>query len=57
MVLSVMPFVLFGCIGLISPTYFAEVRNDSLVLPALIYGAISMLIGNFVMYRMVHFKF
>jgi tight adherence protein B len=56
-VLSLMPFILFGGIGLISPSYFAEVRNDPLVMPALIYGAISLLFGNIVMYRMVHFKF
>jgi tight adherence protein B len=56
-VLSLMPFVLFGGISLISPSYFGEVRNDPLVMPALIYGAISLLIGNVLMYRMVHFKF
>lgn len=56
-VLSLMPFVLFGGISLISPSYFGEIRNDPLVMPALIYGAISLLIGNVLMYRMVHFKF
>jgi tight adherence protein B len=56
-VLSLMPFVLFGGIGLISPGYFGEIRNDPLVMPALIYGGISLLVGNIVMYRMVHFKF
>jgi tight adherence protein B len=56
-VLSLMPFVLFGGIGLISPGYFGEIRNDPLVTPALIYGAISLLFGNMVMYRMVHFRF
>jgi tight adherence protein B len=56
-VLSLMPFILFGGIGLISPGYFGEIRNDPLVVPALIYGGISLLVGNIVMYRMVHFKF
>ena len=56
-VLSLMPFILFGGIGLISPSYFGEIRNDPLVVPALIYGGISLLVGNIVMYRMVHFKF
>jgi tight adherence protein B len=56
-VLSLMPFILFGGIALISPTYFGEIRNDPLVVPALIYGGISLLLGNIVMYRMVHFKF
>jgi tight adherence protein B len=56
-VLSLMPFILFGGISLISPSYFGEIRNDPLVMPALIYGVISLLIGNVLMYRMVHFKF
>jgi len=56
-VLSAMPFVLFAGIGLISPGYFGEVRGDPLMMPALIYGLVSLLIGNIVMYRMVHFKF
>jgi tight adherence protein B len=56
-VLSLMPFILFGGIGLISPGYFGEIRNDPIVMPALIYGAISLLLGNIVMYRMVHFRF
>jgi tight adherence protein B len=56
-VLSLMPFILFGGIGLISPSYFGEIRNDPLVMPALIYGGLSLLIGNIVMYRMVHFEF
>jgi tight adherence protein B len=56
LVLSVMPFILFGGISLISPGYFGEVRDHPLVAPALIYAAISLLIGNVIMYRMVNFK-
>lgn len=57
LVLSLMPFILFGGISLISPGYFGEIRNHPLVEPALIYGAISLFIGNVIMYRMVNFKF
>jgi tight adherence protein B len=57
LVLSVLPFILFAGISLISPGYFAEVRNHPLVVPALIYAAMSLLVGNIVMYRMVNFKF
>jgi tight adherence protein B len=57
LVLSMMPFILFGGISLISPGYFAEVRDHPLVAPGLIYAAISLLVGNIVMYRMVNFKF
>jgi tight adherence protein B len=56
-VLSLIPFILFGLISLISPSYFGEVRDHPLVLPALIYATISLVLGNIVMYRMVNFKF
>ena len=56
-VLSCIPFVLFGGIMLISPAYFAEIRHHPAVVPAMIYGAISLILGNIVMYRMVNFKY
>jgi tight adherence protein B len=55
--LSLMPFILFAIVSLVSPAYFNEVRHHPLVVPALLYGAISLVIGNIVMYRMVNFKF
>jgi tight adherence protein B len=57
LVLSVLPFILFAGISLISPGYFGEVRNHPLIMPALIYAAVSLFVGNIVMYRMVNFKF
>jgi tight adherence protein B len=56
-ILSLMPFILFGGISLLSPAYFGEIRNHALVVPSLIYGATSLLVGNIIMYRMVNFKF
>jgi len=56
-VLSLMPFILFGGVSLIAPSYFGEIRNDPLVMPALTYSLISLLLGNIVMHRMVNFKF
>ena len=56
-VLSLIPFVLFAGISLISPAYFGEIRNHPVVVPALIYAAISLGLGNLIMYRMVNFKF
>lgn len=56
-VLSLIPFILFGLISLISPSYFGEVRDHPLIVPALIYAVISLGVGNVVMYRMVNFKF
>ena len=57
LVLSLMPFVLLGGISLISPGYFGEVRDHPLVAPALIYAALSLIVGNVIMYRMVNFRF
>jgi tight adherence protein B len=55
--LSLMPFILFGVISLVSPAYFAEVRHHPAVEPALLYAAVSLIIGNIIMYRLVNFKF
>jgi tight adherence protein B len=55
-VLSLMPFILFGGVSLISPSYFGEIRHEPLVYPALVYGALSLIIGNLVMYRMVNLR-
>ena len=55
--LSLMPFILVGVISLISPSYFGSVLNHAVLMPAVIGGIALLVIGNFVMYRMVHFKF
>jgi tight adherence protein B len=55
--LSAMPFVLFAVIQLISPHYFGDIRDHPFVEPALAYIALSLLIGNVMIYRMVRFKF
>jgi tight adherence protein B len=55
--LSLMPFVLLAIVSLISPSYFGEIRHHPIVVPALIYAALSLTIGNIMMYRMVNFRF
>jgi len=55
--LSLAPFVLFGIITLLSPDYFGSVRNHPIIPLATGLGLLLLLIGNFVMYRMVNFKF
>jgi tight adherence protein B len=57
LVLSLMPFILLAGITLIAPSYFVEVRHHPFVVPAVIYGSISLVAGNIVMYRMVNFRF
>jgi tight adherence protein B len=55
--LTLMPFVLFALITLISPPYFAEVRDNPLIPPAAIFGLLMLFIGNVMIYRMVNFKY
>jgi tight adherence protein B len=55
--LSAMPFVLFLIINLISPSYFGYLKGSPLVAPALIVALSLLAIGNFVIYRMVNFRF
>jgi tight adherence protein B len=54
--LSAMPFILFAVINVIAPSYFGEVWGSPALLPAVLYGLTSLLIGNIIIYRMVHFK-
>ncbi len=57
MFLSAMPFILFVVVTLLSPGYFSEIKDNVIMMPALIYGFASLIIGNVLMYRMVNFKF
>ena len=54
--LTAMPFILFGVVSLLAPNYFSEVRQSAALVPAIVYGAASLLIGNYAIYRMVNFK-
>jgi tight adherence protein B len=55
--LSAAPFFLIAIIQLIAPTYFAATNDSPVIMPAVVVGMILLGIGNFVMYRMVNFKF
>jgi tight adherence protein B len=52
-----LPFVLFLIINLLSPAYYSTVRNSALLEPAIYLGLSLLLVGNVIMYRMVHFKY
>jgi len=52
-----MPFILVGIILLIYPGYFLNVTDHPLFTPAISFGLLLLLVGNFVMYRMVNFKY
>jgi tight adherence protein B len=52
-----MPFVLILIINTIHPSYFGDVRHHPLFMPAIGLGLLLLACGNFVMYRMVNFKY
>ncbi len=54
--LTAMPFVIFGIINLIRPDYYYSVRDEPIIMPALIIGLILLGVGNIIIYRMVNFK-
>jgi tight adherence protein B len=55
--LTVLPFALLLVINFLSPTYYGVVRGTALLEPAIYAGLFLLLVGNIVMYRMVHFKY
>ena len=55
--LTVLPFALFVIINFISPAYYSVVRGSAILEPAIYVGLFLLLVGNVVMYRMVHFKY
>jgi len=55
--LSLLPFIVSGVIFLTAPRFYSEVWHDPLIRPVLL-GAISLIaLGDYVMYRMVNFRF
>jgi tight adherence protein B len=55
--LSAFPFVLFLVINLISPAYYRAIWSNPIVEPAIYLGLFLLIVGNFIIYRMVNFKF
>jgi tight adherence protein B len=54
--LSAMPFILYGAIRLLSKDYFGELAGSPALVPALVYGGLSLVVSNFIIYRMVNFR-
>jgi tight adherence protein B len=46
--LTAMPFILYGAIRLLSRDYFAELAGSPILVPAFVYGGISLVVSNFV---------
>ncbi len=55
--LTLLPFALFLVINFLSPSYYSVLRGNALLEPAIYVGLLLLLMGNMVMYRMVHFKY
>jgi tight adherence protein B len=54
--LTAMPFILYGAIRLLSRDYFGELVGSPVLVPALVYGGISLVVSNMIIYRMVNFR-
>jgi tight adherence protein B len=54
--LSIIPIVLFSILWVISPSFYGQIWNEPIVKPALGGALAWMMLGNFVMYRMVKFN-
>ncbi len=54
--LSLLPVVLFGMLRVISPTYYGDISGNYYVKPILGGAVMWMLIGDYIMYKMVRIK-
>ena len=54
--LSALPFILFLMISWLSPNYFDALKGTALLIPTVVIGLFLLVLGNFVIYRMVNFK-
>ena len=55
-VLSILPFVLFGILSFTAPDYYGQVWKHNIVYPIFIAAGVWMAIGNFIMWHMVNFE-
>jgi tight adherence protein B len=56
MILSSLPIVMFGVIQFVTPDFYASVWDEDITKKALAAAGCWMLLGNFIMYRMVNFR-
>ncbi|MEA3066851.1 MAG: tight adherence protein [Sphingomonadales bacterium] len=56
MILSSLPIVMFGVIQFVTPDFYASVWDEDITKKALSAAGCWMLLGNFIMYRMVNFR-
>jgi tight adherence protein B len=54
--LSVLPFALFGILWVVAPSFYGEVWDQPMVKLVLLVAAAWLTIGNMIMHRMVRFR-
>ena len=54
--LTILPFALFGVLTLIAPSFYGEVWNEPMVPIVLAASVVWVMVGNVIMYRMVSFE-
>lgn len=55
-IVSALPFLVFILLTFLSPEYFSDVSNDKLYLPLLGIAFCQLMLGNYIMFKMVNFK-
>jgi len=55
-IVSALPFIVFVGLSVLSPSYFLDVSDDELYWPLLIGAFSQLMIGNYIMFKMVNFK-
>ncbi len=53
---SALPFLVGGAVMFMNPSYFMDVSADPLFVPLFVAAFVWMMIGNFIMWRMVNFR-
>ena len=53
---SALPFIVAGAVMTMNPNYFVDVSDDPLFVPYFVAAFVWMMIGNFIMWRMVNFR-
>ncbi|MER8395530.1 type II secretion system F family protein [Mesorhizobium sp. M1340] len=56
-IISLFPLVMFGLLMIIAPSYYGDIWNNPLVMPAFLIFGLWALMGDIIMYRMVNFDF
>src|SRR5262249_43488469 len=54
--LSVLPLIVTGLVYLTAPTFYTAVWDDPLLIPIVTFALLLLIVGDYIMYRMVNFR-